>query len=600
MFNCLRQSNWLGLFDIRPRRGRLQASTVLVAALLTFAAILPAPPAAADQKAVDGSAVVATYDDGVITVDDFLHMFRQASQTFADQDITVYKKELLAYMATNDLLGREAMSRGFVDEKGEWDPDVIATKEKAMVNQLRRDVILKNVTVTEEQLKSLYEKSSVRRLTRMISVGNKEEAGRIMRELAGGADFVELAEERSLDVNSAEWKGLLAWMKVGDGPEEVEDLVFGLDVGEIGGPVLTLQGYSIFRVDSLHYKQDIPTYEEARPLYRSKALARNRTPVNVAYMDSVAKARNLRFDEKTMALVIDRFNKEGWVQDDEPGRASEIPEFTPEEYAMPVFTFQGGSAALDEYLEYVKGQLINPAYFLAGREEMERGLMGFARRNLELIVAYEMGMDKVPSVMGQVRKKAIGMGIVDMMVEVAGGEESAKTTDEDRRAFYEENKWKYTEPGEIVISIVTVTDRDVVDQLHEDMKNGVPIAKIAEDYRWVLDESRTSERMVMTMEEQESHPEIFNTARRMAVGALSEPIPIPQRDDVQKGLSVIRLLEREPSKVMPYESVKDEVRVDLNLQILNAAAGKMEDFKQSIRDKYHYQVNEEVFNSIEL
>jgi parvulin-like peptidyl-prolyl isomerase len=600
MLDCSRYSRHSCLFITRTQPRGLQVSASLIVAVLTLVFAFFAPGDAAGQKPADGTAMVATYDNGGITVDEFVSMYRQAAAKYADYDMTTYKSELLANMATNELLGREAAVRGFVDEKGEWDLKVIETKEKAMINQLRRDVIVKDVDVSEEFVRGLYDKSSVRRLTRLISVSNRADADQVIRELEGGADFVEVAKEWSLDIDSVRWNALLAWMKIGDGPQNVEDLVFGIELGEIGAPVETLQGYSIFRVDSLFYKEDIPSYEEARLYYRSKALARARAPINIAFMDSVAEARGLRFDEKTMALVIERFETDGWLKNDEPGRASKIPEFTPEEYAMPVFSFEGGSASLDEYLEYVGDNLANPAYFLAGREEMERGLAGFARRNIELIVAYEMGMDEVASVRGQVRKKAKGLGIVDLLVDVAGGNESVKTTDEERRAFYEENKWKYTEPGAIIISIVTVTDMDIVDQLYEDMQNGIPVEKLANDYRWVLDESRTSGRMVLAKEEQENHPEIFNTARRMKVGEVSEPIPVPGRNDVQKGLSVIRLLEREPSKVIPYEEIKEEVRVDLNLQILSAAAGTIEEFKQSVRDKYNYKVNDEILSSIKL
>jgi hypothetical protein len=565
---------------------------------LVLLVVLVAPVDVLGQKGPDGSAMVATYDDGGITVDEFVTMFHQAAANMPDHNMMEYKRELLAYMATNELLGREAQLRGYVDEKGEWDAKVVETKEAAMVNQLRRDVVLKGIKVTEDDLRTMYDRSTIRRLTRVITLGNRADADMIMEKLAGGADFIELVREWSLETDSATWDGLLAWMKVGDAPEDVEKLIFELELGEIGGPIETLQGYSIFRVDSLYYKTDIRTYEEMRPLYRSKALARKRTPVNIAFMDSVAKARGLSFDENTVNMVIERFQSEGWHEDDKPGRESSFPEFTPDEYARTILSYEGGSGNLHEYLRYVRDQHVNPAYFLAGPEEMERGLAGFARRNLELTVAYEMGMDEVPSVRGQVREKAISVGIVKMMVDVAGGEEAVNTTRQDWRDFYERNKWKYTEPGAIVISIATITDMEVVDELYEDMVNGVPIEKISQDYRWVLDEARTSERMVLTDADREDHPEIFNTARRMRIGAVSEPIPVPARGDTERGLSVIRLLEREPSKVIPFEAIEEEVKTDLNLEVLLGVSGKLEEFKQSVRDKYNYKVDEEVFNSI--
>jgi len=569
-------------------------------ALLVAAATLPLLPAAVPQvfcrEAVPAKEMVATFDGGGVTAEEFLTEYRRAAQKYAGYDITKYKEEILANIATSKILAMEARERGFVDEEGEADPRVIKTKERAMINQLRRDVILKGITAPEEDVKRLYEMSKFRRLTRAIAVGNKADAEMIMEELSKGADFVALAKEWSLDVPSAKWNAILAWVKAGDAPENAERLIASLQPGEIGGPVETLEGYYIFRVDSLYRKEDLPSFEEMQPLLHTKVLQRRRTPVREAYMDSVIEAKGVRADEETMRIVIDRFEREGWVEDDEPGRQGRIPDFTPEELARPVLTYDGGSYNLDEYLQYIRDKKSNPGYWLSGEEEMQRGLRRFARDRLELAVAYELGMDKVKSVRGQVRKKATDVGIVDMLVEAAGGEESVRTTEEDLRAFYEQNKWKYTEPGAIVISVITVKSGEVIDDLYADMKSGIPFSKLAEDYKWVSNEDLTAERMRLTQDSKSRYPKIFDTARRMKVGDVCEPIPLGKH----LGFAVIKLIDREPGRVLPFEQVEEEVRVDLNLQILNEAAERLVEFKESMREKYHYRVNEELFQKLEL
>lgn len=597
-------SIWLRLFDPlpypRPSRASCGPSSyrVAVPALLALAlcALVVAPADLSGRQAEDSSEYVATFDGGGITVEEFREGFARAIVKYSDYDITGYrdKVQVLAKMADRILLAREAKERGFVDEEGVWDPKIIEARERAMVNQLRRDVILKGVGVTEEEIRDLYDRSDIRRLTRTISVANKAEVELIARRLAEGADFVELAKERSLDVGSAAWDAMLAWVKIGDGPEEAERFIENLKLGEIGGPLLTHQGYYFFRVDSLYYKEDLASYEDLKPRLRTAALTRNRTPVRTAFMDSVAEARGVRYVDETIELVVERFQSEGWIEDDEPGRASRIPTFSAEEMGMPIFEFEGGSHTLEEYIEYVEGMHINPAYYMAGPEEIRRGMSEFVRQKLELYLAYEMGMDKVRGVRGLVRARAEEKGITDMLVDAAGGDESIHSTEDERRAFYKQNEWKYTEPGAIVLSMVTVTSDEVYDQLYADMSAGMSFSKIEEDYRWVLDDDLTAEKTILTNDDKEDHPEVFNTARRMKVGEVSEPIPIHG-----VGFTVIKLLEREPSQVIPYEEVENEVLTDLNLERLTAAAERMEEFRVSIRKKYNYRVNEELLKSIQ-
>ncbi len=584
----------------RPSRASCGPSgcRVAVPALLALAlcALALAPADLSGRQAEDSSEYVATFDGGGITVEEFREQFDRAIVKYSDYDITGYsdKVQVVAKMADRVLLAREAKERGFVDEKGEWDPKIIDVRERAMVNQLRRDVILKGVTVTEEEIRDLYDRSDIRRLTRTISVSNEAEVELIGKRLAEGADFVELAKERSLDVGSASWEAMLAWVKIGDGPEEAERFIEGLKLGEIGGPLLDHQGYYFFRVDSLYYKEDLASYEDLEPRLRTVALARNRTPVRVAFMDSVAEARGVRYVDETIDLIAERFESEGWIEDDAPGRASRVPTFSPQEMGMPIFDFEGGSHTLGEYIEYVEDMRINPAYYMAGREEIERGMKEFVRQKLELLLAYEMGMDEVRGVRGLVRARAEEKGITDMLVDAAGGDESIHSTEEERRAFYEDNEWKYTEPGALVLTMVTVTSDEVYDQLYADMSAGMSFSKIEEDYRWVLDDDLTNERMVLTDDDSEDYPEVFHTARRMKVGEVSEPIPVHG-----VGFTVIKLLEREPSRVIPYEEIKKEVLTDLNLARLTSAAERMEDFRVNVRKKYNYRVNEELLKSVQ-
>jgi parvulin-like peptidyl-prolyl isomerase len=94
-----------------------------------------------------------------------------------------------------------------------------------------------------------------------ILVETPEEAADIEAQLDAGADFAQLATERSIDTGSGAQGGELGCNPPGQYVQEFEDAVFSQPVGEVGDPVQSEFGYHIILVT----ERGAPTFEEARP-----------------------------------------------------------------------------------------------------------------------------------------------------------------------------------------------------------------------------------------------------------------------------------------------------------------------------------------------
>lgn len=118
---------------------------------------------------------------------------------------------------------------------------------------------------TEEQLEEEFEANKellARACTSHILVETQELAEEIRTQLEEGADFAELAQEHSIDTNSAQNGGEVGCFARGGGlVASYEAAMFSLDVGEISDPVQSQFGFHIIRLDAL----EEPTFEEARP-----------------------------------------------------------------------------------------------------------------------------------------------------------------------------------------------------------------------------------------------------------------------------------------------------------------------------------------------
>jgi parvulin-like peptidyl-prolyl isomerase len=82
---------------------------------------------------------------------------------------------------------------------------------------------------------------------RHILVNTETEAEEILKELKGGASFVELAAKRSLDPSTARKGGDFGYFQKGDLNPEFENVILNLNVGDISAIFKTAQGYHIFQ-----------------------------------------------------------------------------------------------------------------------------------------------------------------------------------------------------------------------------------------------------------------------------------------------------------------------------------------------------------------
>jgi parvulin-like peptidyl-prolyl isomerase len=93
-----------------------------------------------------------------------------------------------------------------------------------------------------------------------ILVETEAEAQEIAGQLAGGADFAALAQERSTDTGSAAQGGSIGCVGRGELVPEYETALFGQPVGVVGAPVQSQFGFHVIRVDS----RELPPLEEVR------------------------------------------------------------------------------------------------------------------------------------------------------------------------------------------------------------------------------------------------------------------------------------------------------------------------------------------------
>jgi foldase protein PrsA len=115
-------------------------------------------------------------------------------------------------------------------------------------------ILKPTVSVSDQDIQAYFEahheelnqKESV--TLRQIVTATKDEAAEVLKELRSGANFADLARQKSTDTVSRDNGGELGKIYLGDLPSDVEAVVFALKVGEFSEPVQVDGGFAVFNV----------------------------------------------------------------------------------------------------------------------------------------------------------------------------------------------------------------------------------------------------------------------------------------------------------------------------------------------------------------
>ena len=231
-------------------------ASIAAAALVVF---LSGPSNAEEHVGAD--TVVATVDGTEITLGHMLVLRQRLPQQYQQLPPNVLFDGILDQLVQQTLLGAK------VDELTATSQFILQNEERA----LRAAESLREVTadaMTEEALQEAYDRTygSVEPETEYnashILVETEEEATALVADLEGGADFAELAKEKSTGPSGPRG-GELGWFGKGAMVAPFEEAVVAMEVGAISAPVQTQFGWHVIKLNETRLK-DAPSFEEVR------------------------------------------------------------------------------------------------------------------------------------------------------------------------------------------------------------------------------------------------------------------------------------------------------------------------------------------------
>ncbi|HLQ19727.1 MAG TPA: peptidylprolyl isomerase [Tabrizicola sp.] len=217
-------------------------------------------PALAEGETAD--TVVATVNGVKITLGHMIALRETLPPEYQQLPDDVLFKGIYNQLIQQEVLAQSA---------GELGPRMLATLEndkRGLVSGIAMEEVVKQA-VTDEALQKAYDdrfkdaKPQTEYNASHILVATMEEAEAIKTELAGGADFAEIAKAKSTDTGSGANGGDLGWFGLGMMVKPFEDAVVAAKVGEVTGPVQTDFGYHLILVKETRVAEK-PTLDQLR------------------------------------------------------------------------------------------------------------------------------------------------------------------------------------------------------------------------------------------------------------------------------------------------------------------------------------------------
>ncbi|WP_340027958.1 peptidylprolyl isomerase [Paenibacillus sp. FSL H7-0940] len=272
--------------------GKVLSVSMVAVLSLSLLAACGKKEEAKTPESTDTSAVVATYDGGTITANEFdmeqrvmKFLYPEYAQMMDMDDFKEYLvKQEVAYEYLSGKASEEAKTAGTKAATEQFDKMKASVQADQWTEMLKaqkltddniKDYMTRIMTVikdketgvTDDAIKAEFEKNKDQFTTASVrhvlinftdpktqKERKKEDALKIAKEvktkLDGGADFAEIAKKYSEDPGSAEKGGLYENTPVGSWVEAFKEAAKTLPLNKISDPVETEYGYHVMKVEA--------------------------------------------------------------------------------------------------------------------------------------------------------------------------------------------------------------------------------------------------------------------------------------------------------------------------------------------------------------
>jgi parvulin-like peptidyl-prolyl isomerase len=499
--------------------------------------------------------IVAKVDNRKITLGELENRFFAQMKMAASAGIDIPKQEdILEDMIKREVLIVSAYKQGL--DKDQKIDSLLKQREKSLLmEELYTVEILSRSKPTDSELKSFYDRLKEKIRARHILVKTKSEADSIYNKLKKGANFEELAKQKSIDKFSAVQGGDLGFFTWGNMVEPFQKTAFDLKKGEISRPVKTQFGWHIIKLEERE-KAEPPDFKSNQATYTQQLERIKQTDLITRYFEELKKRENFKVDSLTFHILLAKASQlDSATGERRVAGEISIDIFTPQERQAVLAKYREGQISLEDFAS--KFNLLPPnlrIYGFTDREGLEELTFQMLLPDLLVEAAHLRGIDKSKSYKKKIldlKEAQMASNLVDEFIL-----DTVKIAPEEVEKYYQEHKTLYVIPSQVHIQEVLLGSKQEADEVLKKIKSGADFSKVAQE-KTLRTYSKAKGGDLGYIEESQ-FPELFRAGLKLKKGETGGPI-YSQDPMLGEGYSVIKLVDKKEGRQMSLAETKEDV-----------------------------------------
>lgn len=460
-------------------------------------------------------------------------------------------------------------------------------------DKLFQEEIRNKISVTDKELIEATVKNNSKLYVNFLFSQDKDEIDQLYNYLKQGISF------DSILIESPEYEEQREPIEVqfGQMEETIEDSLFRMKIGEFTKPILTPDGWYIFKL--VNKSQNLFLTDEdkenakktiAKIIENRKLIKRQKEFYAEYFRDKKIDVDGKLFEilAQKISSVFEYKRKNFTYQPNQPTYldASDIikieKEIGDENLSKPFVKFQEQPITLKEFIRLLAFDGFNSKEYKINliRASLDFQTKRFIEQELFYREGLKRGYHKLPEIQNEIEKWMDNYLFQMLQNQIV---DSIQVTDEEVREYYGMMNQPKEFPTVVNIIEVLTDNLNIVDTVLSELKKGTDIRVLAAKYS-IRDftKGRNGEfgKFPVT-----SYGDIGRIAATMQVGDVYGPLKVPE------GYSIFKLIEKDTAyveKPKTFEQVKDQYRQDIAFQ---KAQMKLTDYTYNLALKYNIELN---------
>lgn len=485
--------------------------------------------------------------------------------------------------------------------------EVMKFTTKSFEKMFVRDVLFQKeikdkISITNEEIFDGLIKNNLTLYVKFLFSEDEEEINFLYKLLKEGVAFDSILAESPEKEEQPE----PIEVKFGQMAKNVEDSLFNLSLGQVTSPILTPDGWYIFKLenksesllpsetDKADIEKKVRDIIEARKLidrqkqFYVEFFKDKKVDVNPVLFESLAQKISNIFEYKKNNFELKENNL---INLDVYDLLKMEEEFGQDSLKMVFINIDNNYISLEDYLRSLLFDGYNSTDYKINL--IRASLDNKTRRFVEHELLYREGLkrnyNQLPEVQKEVktwRENYLFQMLKDQF------RDSAEVTDQEVYELYKKQNQPETYPMLVNIIEILTDSIEIIDRIYNELNNGADFKSLAQKYNkreWT--KKNNGEYGIFPVTQ---HGEIGRIASTMEVNDIYGPLKLDE------GYSIFKLISKEDEKIVPpqpFEKVKNQYKQDLLYQKLWK---KITDFTYALSVKYGISMDLDLLESIKV